>query len=141
MWAQKTAKAGMAPPKLATLPPTTEAFRENVLRAHITVVNWMKAIENEPSELLPTEHGWVKDDTNKTLVPKTVPEGVCLAPNEILKLIRCGCESATACKSRNCGCTGKGIPCTIFCACGGGLGCNNPHNKPVTEEMVEVAIE
>ena len=36
VWAQKTSKSSSAP-KLCSLPPTTEAFQENVVRAHLQV--------------------------------------------------------------------------------------------------------
>jgi len=48
-----------------------------------------------------------------------------MAPNCVLKLIRCGCDSEMPCRSRNSGCTGLHIPCTIFCACRAGLSCLN----------------
>jgi len=46
-----------------------------------------------------------------------------VAPDCILKLTHCGCDSEMPCKSRNCGCTSCQIPCTIFCAYGAGLSC------------------
>lgn len=52
-----------------------------------------------------------------------VPAGVFLAPDYVLWLIRCGCESHTTCKSGNCRYTGQQILCTIFCACTGGPFC------------------
>jgi len=48
-----------------------------------------------------------------------------VAPDYVLKLIRCGCDSEMPCRSGNCGCTGHQIPHTIFCACGAGLSCLN----------------
>ena len=48
-----------------------------------------------------------------------------MAPDCILKLIRCGCDSEMSCRSRNCGCTGCQILCTLFCACRVGLLCLN----------------
>ncbi|KAH3734795.1 hypothetical protein DPMN_041243 [Dreissena polymorpha] len=35
LWATRVGKSGKAMPLLASLPPTTEAFYENVKRAHI----------------------------------------------------------------------------------------------------------
>ena len=91
MWAQKTAKIGAGAPKLATLPPTTEAFHQNVLRAHLTVANWLRALEKDPSDLNPVDYGWHRDDVNKMLLPCTVGD-------EIMKLMQCGCKAATPCK-------------------------------------------
>ena len=42
VWAQKTGKA--TAPRLCSLPPTTESFHENVLRAHLQVENWPAAV-------------------------------------------------------------------------------------------------
>ena len=39
-WAQKTGKSSTSAPKLCTLPPTTDAFLQNVLRAHIQLCDW-----------------------------------------------------------------------------------------------------
>ena len=100
LWAQKTAKSYNAP-KLCSLPPTTEAFMQNAKRAHFQVAQWYAA------SLDPRDYGWEADDTNKSLLPTTVAEGVALAPDDVLKLIRCGCTSESACKRGNCGCTGR----------------------------------
>jgi len=105
LWAQKTTRS-CAAPKLASLPPSTEGFLQNAKHA----------LESNPHSLNLLEYGWEADDVNKTLYPTTVAEGVCIAPDCILKLIRCGCdsESEMPCRSGNCGCTGRQIPCTIF---------------------------
>ncbi len=55
-------------------------------------------------------------------------DGVPYASEYILKLIRCGCASERACKGGNCGCMGRQLVCTMFCACGGGPTCSNPFN-------------
>ena len=129
MWAIKTGKNTTSAPKLCSLPPTTEAFVQNVLRCHYQVAQWYGALESNPPPLNPVEFGWDADHTNKSLFPCTVTEGVSLVPETVLKLIRCGCESERACKGNNCGCTGRQVTCTIFCACAGGLGCSNPFSK------------
>ena len=55
------------------------------------------ALESDPPSLNPPDYGWKADDVNKTLYPTAVAEGVCMAPDCILKLIRCGCDSETPC--------------------------------------------
>jgi hypothetical protein len=124
LWAQKTAKSCGAP-KLCSLAPTTEAFLQNAKRAHFQVAQWYAVLDSYPPSLEPRDYGWEADDVNKTLSPTTVAEGVRVAPDCVLKLIRCGCDSETLCKSGNCGCTGRQTPCTIFCACGAGFSCLN----------------
>ena len=51
--------------------------------------------------------------------------GVPYAPEQILKLVKCGCVSERPCKGANCGCMGHQLPCTMFCVCGCGRACLN----------------
>lgn len=129
LWAMKTGKSTNAAPKLCSLPPTTPAFVQNVLRCHYQVAQWYAALEVDPPTLNPVDYGWEADHANKALSPRTVVGDVPLAPDTVLKLIRCGCESERACKGNNCGCTGRQVACSIFCTCGMGLECNNPFKK------------
>ena len=116
-WTTKVGKGTAAIPKLKSLPPTTEAFLENVKRAHLQAAVWKHALDLDPPSLDPTEHGYVRDDSSKTMLPKPIHEDVSLAPQEILKLIRCACESDRPCKSGRCGCVSGKLPCTVFCGC------------------------
>jgi len=116
VWLSQTGK-GSSTPKLCTLPPTTEAFKENVKRAHYQALVWRSLEAQNPPELDSTEYGWVKDDQNKSLQPVTLPDEVQLAPEMVLRLIKCGCHSTTPCSSRACSCNSANMKCTIFCAC------------------------
>ena len=127
LWAQKTGKSTAAP-KLCSLPPTTEAFEQNVRRAHHQVAQWYCALSGDPPPLNAVEHGWEADDTNKCLIPRNMEDGIPYAPEHILKLVRCGCTSERACRGGKCGCMGRQLPCTLFCTCGGGAACYNPFN-------------
>ena len=40
MWRTKIGKSGATSVKLSALPPTTDAFIENVYRCHMQVANW-----------------------------------------------------------------------------------------------------
>ena len=71
----------------------------------------------DPPSLNPTEHGYIREESSKSLLPKPIDEDVSLAPQEILKLIRCSCDSETPCKSGICGCVRGRLPCTVFCQC------------------------
>ena len=106
LWAKKTAKSCGAP-KLCSLPPTTEAFMQNLKRAHLQVAQWYAALESDPPAHNPRDYGWKADDINKLLSATTVTEGVCLAPDCVLNVIRCGCDSESSCKG---GYTGRQIP-------------------------------
>ena len=66
-----------------------------------------------------TAHSWV-------LKPRTVASGTKLAPDEILEMVRCGCDKS-ACRGAICKCSLIG--CTVFCACEAGSLCLNPLTK------------
>ena len=124
VWLSKPGK-GSSTPKLYTLPPTTEAFKENVKRAHHQALVWQSLEAQNPPELNSTEYGWVKDDQNKSLQPVTLPDEVELVPEMVLRLIKCGYHSTTPCSSRACSCNSANMKCTRFCACYN-QGCCNP---------------
>ncbi|MPC46696.1 hypothetical protein E2C01_040421 [Portunus trituberculatus] len=85
LWAEKTGKSTAAP-KLCSLPPTTEAFEQNVYRAHFQVSQWYSALSRDPPHLSVLNYEWEVDDANKCLIPRNVAEGVPYAPEKILKL-------------------------------------------------------
>ena len=122
MWKKKTG-AGTSI-KLCSLPPTTEAATENIKRAHYQVANWLTAMSGVPPPLNAMDHGWERDDP--LLKPRTVASGTKLAPDEILEMVRCGCDKS-ACKGAICKCSLIG--CTVFCACEAGSLCLNPLTK------------
>jgi len=105
-WSQKTGKS-TAKPKLCGLPPTTEAFEQNVYRAHFQVAQWYSALSGNPLTLNVVDYGWEADEANKCLIPRNIAEGVSYAPEQILKLVKCGCVSERSCKGANCGCSTK----------------------------------
>ena len=118
VWTAQIGKPGMTrAPKLSSLPPTTEAFSENVKRAHLQTFIWKNALQLQPQSLEATDYGWTKNMTMKSLKPTTVPVNTPLAPSNILKMIRCTCSSETPCKTSRCGCNNAKLPCTIFCLC------------------------
>ena len=53
-WYQKTSKAIKPAPLIPTLPPTHEASRENVNRAHCQVATWYSTMNPHPPNLDPT---------------------------------------------------------------------------------------
>ena len=134
VWAQRTGKSSSAP-KLCSLPPTSEAFHENVLRAHLQVATWHAALLGEPPAMDPVKFGWEADHINKCLIPQNIREGTAYAPWHVLQLVRCGCESEQSCRGGRCGCMGRQLPCTVFCACCASLGlCQNPFNQEEADE-------
>ena len=84
---------------LATLPPTSAAAKQHILRNYLQVQQWIG------NELEPTDWGWrVYMDT---LIP--VPTDQPPAPERLLNLVSCKCK--TGC-SRGCGCHWVGVLCS-----------------------------
>jgi hypothetical protein len=137
-WTARTGRSGVTrTPQLCSLPPTTEAFTENVKRAHLQVCIWKNALELDPPNLEPTSYGWIKEESTKSLFPTTVPANVQLAPDDILKLIKCTCSSASPCKYSKCGCNGAKLACTIFCSCQALIECCNDQTRATMVEEDE----
>ena len=73
VWISKTGKKTLSKmPKICSLPPTSEAFRENVKRAHLQCAIWKRALQ-EPPNVDPTGYGWERDEEKKSLEPVTLP--------------------------------------------------------------------
>ena len=102
-------------PKLASLPPTTEVFNLNVLRAHYQACIWNHCMSSTPPDLNPCDFGWKKDNVNECLKVQMYPEGVSPLPIAVLKRFSCNCSSNKPCV--RCSCTTSNISCSKFCAC------------------------
>ena len=132
-WLIKTGrKSASKLPKLCSLPPTMEAFEENIKRAHFQCAIWRKALQ-EPPNLDPTEYGWSRDEDTKSLQPVMLPSSKSPAPDYILKLVCCSCASESPCSSSRCGCVAANLACTVFCHCQGGSVCRNEQTRVVEE--------
>ena len=76
MWTPKVGRSKAAAPSLCSLPPTTESFSQNIVRAHLQLAIWLNALELDPPKLDPTPYGWSKDGGSNSLSPTTVANGV-----------------------------------------------------------------
>ena len=129
VWKNKVGQSSKSVSNLSTLPPMTDSFSENVKRAHLQAYTWMYALSSEPPDMLSEHFGWLPNEAAKTLSSTTVPRGVTIAPEYILKLIKCQCESESPCSSLRCGCNKVRLECTMFCVCQGGIICMNEQTK------------
>lgn len=125
-------KSTLKIPKLSSLPPTMEAFEENVKRAHFQCAIWRRALQ-EPPDLDPTKYGWSRDMDTKSLQPVMLPSFKSPAPDYVLKLVCCSCSSETPCNSSKCGCVAANLACTAFCHCQGSSICRNEQTTIVEE--------
>jgi hypothetical protein len=115
-------KIAASVPKLRTLPPTTEAFIENVERAHLQACIWRSALTGKAPDMDPLENGSETDDSFDGLIPVTLPLKSEIAPAAVMKLIQCDCSSETPCLSERCGCVNGQLSCSVFCRCGAEAG-------------------
>ena len=115
---EKKGSARKICPPLEKLPPTDDSFREHVKRAMFQLRIWLDADKAQPTQTIdPLDWGWHTVDSY--LIPTTTPEGTPIAPDSVLKIIRCNCKSVNdRCgdKSR-CSCATNSLPCTRFCNC------------------------
>ena len=116
-WTAKVGKGNTSTPHLNNLPSTTEAFIENVKQAHFQACVWKHALHSAPPPINPLNHGFIRETSTQSLLPRALPEDVPLAPENILKLIRYTGETETPCKTMRCRCASAKLPCTVFCKC------------------------
>ena len=87
VWVARTGRNGASIlPKLKSLPPTVEAFRENVKRAHFQGCIWKAALYQDPPELDPLEFGWASEGPSGAYCPVSLPSKVEVAPSDQLQL-------------------------------------------------------
>ncbi|CAH3166947.1 unnamed protein product [Porites lobata] len=104
------------------LPPTSDAARWHIARAHFQAMVWRQAHETNPTLPLPETMGWTKSDDGK-LVPKLMT--LAPVPESCTEMITCGCKSG--CSTNRCSCRNVRLPCTGACKCRstGDLNCTN----------------
>lgn len=112
-------------PSIKSLPPTDEALQQHLMRSHMQVMIWKSALEKSPTRVKPTDWGWELREA--VLSPVT---GISKpAPNELMKIVACGCGTDTPCSRKNCSCKIAGLSCTTFCNCGAEDICNNCYTE------------
>ena len=131
IWTTKFGNTAPSAPKIKALPPTTEALVEHVKGSHLQTGTWKAALSLDPPALDPVEYVYVRHEPSKTLLPTTVPDGVTLAPDEIMTLIKCNCEGTSACRNIRCSYSCSKLPCTLFSKRNTGDECLNELTKTV----------
>ena len=102
---------------LSSLPPTTECFEENVLRAELQAHIWRSAMNPGPPDLDVTKLGWIKDDETQSLTPVYSSVTRPFIPAKLENLLACSCSGDGPCKSLQCGCHRNHMRCSMFCNC------------------------
>ena len=98
-----------------TLPSTLAAAKFHSLRVFYQVQQW----KGSSNELVPEDWGW--KESEGLLVP--VATDLLPAPEELLHIIRCNCQ--TQCSTMRCTCTKHGIKCSMVCGNCKGSACMN----------------
>jgi hypothetical protein len=109
------------------LPPNERSAFFHVLRVHYQVVVW-KNLSND--DLDPCQWGWHL--VNGSLEP--VATNLPLAPDIVLKMIKCQCR--TGCTSALCSCRLNGHTCVSACSNCQGLTCANSGCKVIRQDSV-----
>ena len=104
VWKNKVIRNNSATPKLESIPPTNQAFHENLKRAYLPAAIWRNSLVENPPVVIVLDVAWIKDTSASCLLPSTVPSGTNLVPDKLLKIMKCGCGSEQACKSGHCTC-------------------------------------
>lgn len=114
------AEKGLVQPE--KLPPTDRAAFFHGLRAHLQIVTWKLLSETNEINLEPTEWGWqMVDDQLKAITSDTE-----IAPENILKVIRCNCKNnENQCGTNRCSCRKNGLSCVTTCGECHGEECEN----------------
>ena len=103
------------------LPPTEDAAVNHGLRVHLQIINW-KMLDGAANLDL-GEWGWKLQDGH--FAPICTDKQI--APNDLLKVIRCNCKisSKNQCGSNVCTCWKHGLKCMSVCGDCHGEDCNN----------------
>ena len=94
------------------LPPTLDALKQHVLRAHIQASVWGQADIAQQEFIDPLLNGYYrdKDEMLKPVTTNSLP-----APEAIIEMVRCQCKKD--CSSRRCSCKSNDLTCTELCLC------------------------
>lgn len=119
------------------MPPTNEAAYFHGLRVHLQVIHW-KLLEG--GHLKPEEWGWEIKDSRLIPIMSNKP----VAPEMLLKVIRCNCKSTSKapCSTNICSCKKHGMKCMPSCGDCYGEYCENAQkldddNDSDTDEDLE----
>ena len=139
VWVSRTGrKEASILPKLKSLPPTVEAFRENVKRTHFQACIWKAALQLDPPELDPLEFGWASEGPSGAYCPVSLPRRVEVASSVtdigLHKFINCSCSSDRPCSSQRCSCSSAQLAYSLFCKCEGSSTCCNTKTFSLVQE-------
>ena len=102
-----------------SLPPTSDALKFHIERAHYQAMVWRQAVRKDPKLPSPDGHGWTLQGGK--LVPQLTSRPS--VPDSCAELVSCGCMKN--CGTQRCSCRKSNLPCTGACKCSNSEGCRN----------------
>jgi hypothetical protein len=111
------------------LPPTSGAWKQHTLRAHIQAKLWAQDTVLTPQIPDPCKLGWLREEGG--LVP--VLSQVQAAPEAVVELFWCNC-GVSKCAGR-CTCKAHNLACTELCKCEANEDCCNTHTVIGEEDI------
>ena len=93
------------------LPPTSDALKHHIMRAHLQTMIWLKAREPQPEIPQATDCGWKLESITLQPVLLTVDP----VPHACLNLVSCSCRGT--CVTRRCSCCKSNMSFTGICKC------------------------
>lgn len=103
-----------------SLPPTSDATRYHIQRAHFQSLIWLQAVKPKPLLPSPTDMGWKLVDEKLVPTLGSLPP----IPESCKTIISCGCKKG--CTSSTCSCRKGKLKCTGACMCADSdQGCKN----------------
>ena len=108
--------------KPSTMAPTERTAFYHGLSIHLQIITW-KVLDNTEIELMPDEWGWYWKGNQ--LFP--IMTNLDVAPESLLKVIRCRCKSTSQnqCGTNLCSCRKHGLKCVSTCGECFGESCEN----------------
>ena len=91
-------------------------------------------MEPNPPQMEPRDFGWTQV-AGKEMYPTRISDGVALAPDALLKVVKYGCAGKIQCRTKRCGCRQSNLACSMFCACQGGHGCFNGKTRQTLQSL------
>ena len=61
----------------------------NARRAFLQFKIWLSSIDEKQPNLDPTDYGWTVPQASKSMIPTMTRPGVSIAPEKLLKLLKC----------------------------------------------------
>ena len=93
------------------LPPTSDALKFHILRAHYQALIWKLAHIPKPNIPAPDHYGWKRETHSLTPILTSLNA----IPQECLEFVSCQCQKG--CQTMCCKCRKAKLHCTAVCKC------------------------